>query len=251
MKFIISLIIALSSVLSAKPEKITYLASDGLQVTADLYREHSDTETPMIILFHQARSSRGEYREIAPKLVAMGFNCLAVDQRSGKTNGVANETNKMAKAAGKPTNFLDALPDLEASIKQVNKSYATGPVIIWGSSYSSSLVLKMAGDQPDIASGVLAFSPGEYFSSEGRNYIKASAAKIKAPVFITSAKSESGSWKSIFDAIPADGKVSFLPKGKGKHGSSALNEDVKAHKEYWVAVESFLAQWKPSTTNAK
>ena len=251
MKSLILLIVALPSILFAKPEKITFFAADGLQVTSDLYRANSDMNTPMIVLFHQAQSSRGEYREIAPKLVAMGFNCLAVDQRSGKANGVINETNKAAKAAGKPTSYLDALPDLEAAIKQVKKAYATGPVIIWGSSYSSSLVLKMAGDQPDISSGVLAFSPGEYFSSAGRHYIKSSAAKIKVPVFITSAKSESASWKSIFNAIPAEGKVSFLPTGKGKHGSSALNVDVKSNKEYWAAVENFLAKWKPSKANAK
>ena len=46
---------------------------------------------PVLVLFHQAGWSRGEYREIAPKLNELGYICLAIDQRSGKgVNGVAN-----------------------------------------------------------------------------------------------------------------------------------------------------------------
>ena len=37
-----------------------------------------------IVMFHQAGWSRGEYREIAPKLVAKGYRVLAVDQRAGR-----------------------------------------------------------------------------------------------------------------------------------------------------------------------
>jgi len=40
---------------------------------------------PLILLFHQACSNRGEYATIAPMLVRLGFAALAVDQRSGGT----------------------------------------------------------------------------------------------------------------------------------------------------------------------
>jgi len=44
---------------------------DGLKITADLYMKSSDKAQPFIVLCHQAGWSRGEYREIAPKLNAI------------------------------------------------------------------------------------------------------------------------------------------------------------------------------------
>jgi predicted alpha/beta hydrolase len=86
-------LVFIGTILSAQAEKITFPAADGLEVTADLYRASEDLATPMIVLFHQAGFSRGEYLQIAPRLGGMGFNCLAVDQRSGKaTAGVTDET---------------------------------------------------------------------------------------------------------------------------------------------------------------
>jgi hypothetical protein len=80
-------------------KKITFKASDGLQITADLYILNP-SENSFIILFHQARWSRGEYLEIAPKLNKLGFNCMAVDQQSGgEINNIVNETH------GYTTNF--------------------------------------------------------------------------------------------------------------------------------------------------
>lgn len=75
-------------------DTINFEAKDGLIVTADLFAPHPN-ETPFIILFHQAQWSRGEYIEIAPKLNKMGFNCMAVDLRSGgNVNDITNETNQ-------------------------------------------------------------------------------------------------------------------------------------------------------------
>lgn len=238
-------LVLVGTILSAQAEKITFPAADGLVVTADLYRASEDLATPMIVLFHQAGFSRGEYLQIAPRLVGMGFNCLAVDQRSGNaTAGVTNETAARAKSEGKATGFLDAVPDLEAAIAKAKSTYTNGAVIIWGSSYSSSLVIKLAGEQPAIANGVLAFSPGEYFSSESATLIRTAAAGVIVPTFITSAKNEASSWQAIFEAIPAEGKVSFLPTTGGRHGSSTLNANVAEREEYWTAVSGFLSQFQ-------
>lgn len=77
---------------SSTKETISFPSKDGLEITADVYFT-GDKSKPWILLCHQARWSRGEYNEIAPKLNALGFNCLATDQRSGKeVNGVTNET---------------------------------------------------------------------------------------------------------------------------------------------------------------
>ena len=100
---------------AAEPESLSFLTADGLEISADLYRVSEDRATLFIVLFHQAGWSRGEYREIAPRLNALGFHCMAVDQRSGGgVNDVANETARRAAAEGLGTSYLDALPDLAA-----------------------------------------------------------------------------------------------------------------------------------------
>jgi len=225
---------------AASVSTITFPTTDNLTVTADLYWT-GDATKPFIILFHQARYSRGEYLEIAPKLNVLGYNCLAVDQRSGKAvNGITNETAKAAKAAGLSTNYPDAYPDLEAALSYVVATYAPKKLIAWGSSYSSSLVLVLASEHPDEIAAVLSFSPGEYFQLDGK-LIADYAKNITQPVFITSAKFEEKGWRAIADQITSAGSVFFVPQASGMHGSSTLNDNVSGHEEYWVAVEQFLA----------
>ena len=224
-------------------KQIEFDSSDGLKITADLYMKYDDKNKPFILLCHQAGWSRGEYREIAPKLNEMGFNCMAIDQRSGKgINGVSNETAGRAKAAKKSDTYVDAEPDIIAAAKYAKENYANGKLILWGSSYSSALVIRISGEHPELADGTLSFAPGEYFGRFGKSgdWISQSAKKIKSPVFITSAKNEYKNWKSIFDAIQADGKVKFLPKTKGNHGSRALWKQFDDSPAYWEATEDFL-----------
>lgn len=228
---------------AATVSTVTFPTTDNLTVTADLYWT-GDATKPFIILFHQARYSRGEYLEIAPKLNALGYNCLAVDQRSGSAaNGITNETAKAAKAAGLSTNYPDAYPDLEAALAYVVATYAPNRLIVWGSSYSSSLVLVLASEHPDEISAVLSFSPGEYFKLDDKK-IADYAKNITQPVFITSAKSEEKDWRPIADQITSAGSVFFVPQASGQHGSSTLNNNVSGHEEYWAAVEQFLASLK-------
>ncbi|KZS41634.1 hypothetical protein AWE51_19740 [Aquimarina aggregata] len=237
MKHLLTSVLLFLTIYSYSQQKVEYDAKDGITITADLYdAKGSDA---FIILFHQAGWSRGEYKEIAPKLNALGYKCLAVDQRSGGgVNGVQNETNALAKKKGKKTAYVDAFQDLEASVAYVKKTYKPKKLIIWGSSYSSALVLKYAGDYPDAIDAALSFSPGEYFGD--KKFITKSASHIKAPVFITSAQNEKESWSGIYDVIPSNKKQSFLPKTKGNHGARALWDKFPDSKEYWAAVKGFL-----------
>ncbi len=240
------LLLVAPAAMAAGPETVTFPSADGLTITADLYTPHEDSATPFIVLFHQAGWSRGEYREIAPRLNSLGFNCLAVDQRSGgEVNGVDNETVKRAEAAGKGVTYLDALPDLEAALVWVRKDHARGKVIAWGSSYSASLVLWIAGNKPALADAVLAFSPGEYFAREGKpeTWVKDAAAKIAVPVFITSTRDEQPMVAPIFAAIPLGKKIAYLPASEGNHGSRALWKKFKDSSGCWEAVTAFLSQF--------
>ena len=228
-------------------------SADGLQVTADLYfTKESNTDTPLIVLCHQAGWSRGEYREIAPRLNTLGFNCVAIDQRSGGTiNRVANLTHMKAVAQSKTANFVTAEQDIVAAVKWVKSKHGTGKVLLWGSSYSAALVLRIAGERPDLVDGVLAFAPGEYFTrfDKPKDWIATSAKKISVPVFVTSAKDEANSWAAIYDAIPGESKTKFIPKTAGNHGSRALWRKFPDSAAYWTSVQEFLGQYakpKPS-----
>ena len=219
-------------------ETITFKSSDGISITADLFIAH-EASAPFIILYHQAGYSRGEYRSIAPKLNAMGFNCLAVDQRSGdQVNGVINETHKVAIAEKLPTEYLDAIPDMEAAYLYVKYSIKPDKIILWGSSYSSSILFYMGSEHHKNLSGILCFAPGNYFKINNKE-LKTFAAKITCPVFVTSAKSEYKNWKGIYEAVKSD-KSNFLPETEGKHGSKALWNNNPSHQAYWAAVSKFL-----------
>lgn len=223
-------------------QTITFASLDSLPVTADTYLAH-DTDAPLIVLFHQAGWSRGEYREIAPKLNQLGFNCLAVDLRSGGgVRGVANQTAAAASDAGYSTTYLDALPDMIASLRYARSRFKPKQIVAWGSSYSASLVLKVAGDEPALVDGVLAFAPGEYFASLGKpdNWIRTSALHIKSPTFITSARNEKPAWAPIFEVIPIEQRTSYLPITSGNHGSRALWKKFADSDGYWSAVRIFL-----------
>ena len=246
------LLMATASFASAIPsiaETITFKSSDDLLITADSYSPHTSNTTPLIVLFHQAGSSRGEYNEIAPRLNKLGFNCIAVDLRSGEySRGKDNETAIRAGNKNLDTSYAGALPDIIAALKYARKQYSNSKVIAWGSSYSASLVLKVAGDQPELVDGVLAFSPGEYFSHLGKSktWIRDSARNIKVPTFITSSKNEAGDWSPIYDVIDAANRHSFIPETAGKHGSKALWKKYADSQAYWDAVTKFLDDFKVS-----
>jgi alpha-beta hydrolase superfamily lysophospholipase len=235
-------------------QTVTFDSLDGVKVTADLYAGSSD-ENPFIVLCHQAGWSRGEYREIAPKLQQAGFNCLAIDQRSGKKdlyNKVANQTVLAATKAGKATEFTDAEQDIVAALRWARTKQAKGKVILWGSSYSAALSLRIAGERPDLVDGVMAFAPGEYFERFGKpaTWIQSSAKKIQAPAFVTSAKNEFPRWEKIFNAIPGQQKAKFVPTTKGNHGSRALYKQFDDSDAYWTAVAKFLNNYADDSASA-
>ncbi len=249
-RFILLIIIFSSSILPyhihAQKTTIQFMTNDKVAVTADLYTPNPAT-APFIILFHQATYSRGEYLEIAPKLTAMGFNCMAVDLRSGgDVNGVENKTFRYADSLKMQTRYVDAYTDMRAALSYAKRKFPGAKIILFGSSYSAALAIKLASDFPDGVSGVVAFSPGEYFSKFGwsRDIIQTSASRIKCPVFITSAREEQESWQKIYDAIPVQGKVAFAPQGNGKHGAKTLWAVFPENTEYWTALKNFLNRFK-------
>ncbi len=224
-------------------ETLVLKADDGLEITADMYASAHD-EAAWIVVAHQAGSSRGEYREIAPRLQKLGYNVLSLDQRAGRDfANVPNETAQRAVDAGLSTSYMDALPDIVAGLTYA-RSQTSASVFIWGSSYSAALALVLAGQQPSLIDGALAFSPGEYLSGQS---VAEAAASIEVPIFITSAASETGQWSAIYHAVPGSAKTAFRPQQGGVHGSSSLIPSRNPNAEdYWQAVEAFLSKFSPS-----
>ncbi len=236
------LIFFLSSIIvTAQPQEYTtinFTGRDSVRITADFYSADNKS-APAILLFHQFKASRGEYRDIAPVLTAMGFNCFAFDTRAGGTdywNSVENETSKNSPDVGR--NFLAAYPDLLSAYDYVKEQGYTGKIIIWGSSFSSVLVLKFASEHADKIAGVLSFSPGEYIDGQ-KGIVAEWAGKIKnLPIFIACGATESPRSKPIFENIPSKEKLFYVPT-IGRHGSSILLDDAKN----WRPVKAFLKRF--------
>ncbi len=219
---------------AAHAAPVTFSADDGVTVHAD-YQGQGDRA--LIVLFHQAGSNLHEYDPIVPRLHELGFDTLAVSQRSGGARfGGVNDT---ADRVGGDPDYLAAYPDMEAALAFARGK--SGRVAVWGSSYSSALVFKLAAEHPNGVVGVLSFSPGEYFGAAFS--VSDAAGQIKVPVFVTSASDagEIAAAKAIVAAVP-EGATQFVPK-HGVHGSSTLRDDQNPNGavENWAAVEAFLA----------
>ena len=226
-------LVAISAPAAAAPAPVLLKAADGVIVHGAYYK--APAPKALILLFHQAGSSKDEYATIAPRLVEAGFSAMAIDQRSG---GDLFGPNQTAAALGHKADYLEARPDLEAAIRWGEARKL--PVILWGSSYSSSLVFLAAADHPELKA-VLAFSPGEYF--DNKNMVKQAAAKVRVPIYVTSANDpeEIAAAKSILAASPAAVKVQTVPK-VGVHASSTLlpARNPKGAAANWPPVLAFL-----------
>lgn len=213
---------------------INFMADDGLTVSGRFYR--ATPPKALILLFHQANSSKDEYSTIAPKLVEKGFSALAIDQRSGGTMFGKNMT---ASRVQSPATYGDARHDLEAALAWGRSMNL--PIIIWGSSYSSALVFELAAKHPADVSAILAFSPGEYVGPG--NPVAAAATKVRVPVYVSvgSNPDEVREARPIFEAVGAKLKTLYVPKS-GVHGSSTLIPDRNpgGAVDNWASVERFL-----------
>lgn len=230
---------------AAAPRPVALKAADGVTVYGTYYPTPGHPKA-ILLLFHQAGSSKGEYAAIAPRLVHEGYAALAIDQRSGGGLYGPNRTATQVagSAKGKDADYLSVLPDMEAALDWAKARNA--PVILWGSSYSASLVFLLAASAGDRVAGVIAFSPGEYFNDKAM--VERAAAKVTVPVFVDSASNadEIAEAKAIVSATASTDRQQYIPKN-GVHGSSTLNatKNPGGADENWQAVLSFLKRVAP------
>lgn len=235
MRFLFIVLLMIPAMSEAQ-QTVTFSSTDGLLITADLYLQ--DKSLPYIILYHQANFSRGEYKETAPKLMKLGYNCLAVDLRSGnEVNYIQNETAARAREKNLPVEYLDAEKDMLSAIEYVRKQ-TKEKIVLLGSSYSASLALKIAKGN-NIVNAIVAFSPGEYFQQ--RLVLKTALAKLDKPIFIASTTNEHPFIKEMMSGVSDNLITWWTPsKGSGIHGSKALWHASPGNDECWMSLLMFF-----------
>ena len=238
---VISLLLAANAI--AKPEQVSFEAADGVRVFGDIYRSAEGQSAPTILLFHQAGGdARGEYTNIAIRLMENGYNVLAIDQRSGGDQfGGVNRT--MAGLERQDYGYCEAYPDLEAALGFARDEGFDGRLAIWGSSYSAALVFQLGARNGAEVDAVLGFSPASgapLADCALLPYLE----QLEMPVLALRPQREFEieSVQAQMKEFEAHGIQTYVAD-PGVHGSSMLNADrVGASTEAaWTVVLDFLA----------
>ena len=225
--------------------ELSFSSEDKTMVSAYWQTSTKPKISPTIVLFHQASASaRGEYKDIYPKLVSEGFNVLMVDLRSGGSKfGGINKTVKQLN--NKKFSYCEAYPDMSATLSWLKTQNLSGPVVVWGSSYSAGLAFKLTAENKDI-DGVLGFSPASGKPMQGcrpDGYLEKIA--VPAIAFRPASEMEYGSVKAQADIFKTH-DIPYVSIKDGVHGSSMLVEERTKHnmQHAWHQVLTFLSQFK-------
>ncbi|MDD4384942.1 MAG: alpha/beta fold hydrolase [Bacteroidales bacterium] len=221
-------------------QTVRFTAADGVEITADHYV--ISTQKPYLILLHQEGLSRGEYREIAPKLANLGFNCLSIDLRMGdESKFVKNQTFIDAQSKAIPVSMVDVQKDIQAAIDFV-AARSQQPIILIGSSYSASLALIEATKNFKVKA-VVAFSPKEFLNENLS--VKDSINNIYVPILALSTRLEYSEMSELLRDVRKKHLTLFKPsQGEGAHGVQALWASNPNSKEYWMVLTQFFSQLK-------
>src|SRR3546814_18364573 len=92
-------------------------------------------------------------RRSSDLLVAAGYSALAIDARAGGDMYGHNET---VERMGGSKPYEEAIDDLDGAVRWARPIGL--PVVLWGSSYSASLVILVASSYPEMVKAVLSFS---------------------------------------------------------------------------------------------
>lgn len=234
-RFIAFALIAMLGGNAFAAESVTLHTSDQVTVYGTLSEARADNDK-VLLLFHQAHASRHEYDSLIARFNQLGYDTLAIDQRSG--GQLFGGQNQTVAALGKSADYLQAAPDLDAALAWArDRHYAT--VVAVGSSYSSALVILLAARHPPGLTAIASFSPGEYF--DDKNLIKTAAAKVTVPFYITTDPAEADNVTEVLRNAHGDNIVHYQPEA-GVHGASTLVEarDPAGHAANLKSFEDFL-----------
>lgn len=227
----------------AAPTEVRSRIDDTLSVVADVHRARVAADGPVVLLFHQGGgSARGEYRAITPRLVAAGYHVVAADVRGGGDRfGVPSR----APAVDSTFSYCHALAEVEAAMDLTRGEELTGPLALWGSSYTAALVLQAAARRSADVRAVLAFSPASGPPMRGCEPAAFIAPLVRAgvPALVLRPRVELADTGRLaaLEAMRRDGAAVHIAE-RGVHGSSMLDaERTRASTEpEWSVVLAFL-----------
>jgi len=236
LRFISFALFVLVGITSFSQDEVSFKTTDSLTIYATDY--FVSPENPYIILLHQENYSRGEYKDIALKLVKLNYNCLAIDLRiGGSVNGITNETTSEIHQKGLYPTYLDALNDINAAITYI-QTRSKKKVILFGSSFSGSLAM-IEAQKDTMVKAVIAFSPGEYFLPQFN--VENALAGFSKPILAACSPNEYSYVKELLSKVPTKNKTIFKASGKENvHGASALWDNSPSKNEYWLALYMFF-----------
>ncbi|MCQ2606894.1 MAG: alpha/beta hydrolase [Bacteroidales bacterium] len=243
MKKLFAIVLSLCFVFTVWGQKIvTFTAADGLSITADVY-ETFEPSNKYMLLFHQAECSRGEFQQIAKRLVKLDYNCVAVDLRYGnEVNFINNETAMLAKSGNYAVSMLDCEKDILAAINYVRSENPNAELFLLGSSFSGSLCLKVAVDSSSLFKAVIAYSPGEYFGEMSMaEYVK----PLQIPLYVACNRNEYSYVSAMVKDVATKKKVVFRPeKNTKEHGAKSLWWESDGNESFWLSLLFFLKDFK-------
>jgi alpha-beta hydrolase superfamily lysophospholipase len=229
----------------ADTESVTMQTTDGITVHGEIYTAPGVAKSaPLILLFHQGGGdSRGEYAPLVPRLLAEGYNLVAIDQRRGGDR-FDGDNRTLAGVGEAEYSYCDVMPDLEAALDYARERGFDGPTAAWGSSYSAALVFRLASARDDEIDAIVAFSPASGEPMAGCMPEDVSA-DVRQPVLALRPAREMQvpyvpGQMSLFEE---QGHRTYVAD-PGVHGSSMLNEArVGASVDAtWAVVLGFLRE---------
>jgi alpha-beta hydrolase superfamily lysophospholipase len=223
-------------------KEVQWKTSDQVTVYGDHYPASHPPGRALLILIHQGDgSAKGDYGPIIPRLLKEGFEVLAIDSRlGGDLFGAANRT--VSRNPAKDWKYCDAYPDLVTALDYAKALIPRRRVIVWGSSYSATLALRLAAERPSDFSAVLAFSPASG-PPMGECQPVPYAAQVTMPALVVRPRAELdvAMRREDFEAFRKQGHQTLVAN-PGAHGSSALVAE-RTHGgvgETWKAVLDFF-----------
>lgn len=240
--------------LASVPALFAQPASREIRFTAGPHTIHADIHlatgpgAALLLLFHQGGGdARGEYADITPRLTAAGYHVMAVDIRGG---GTRFGTGHRGPAVDERFSYCDAVIEVEAALDAARAEGFTGPLVLWGSSYSAALVMQVGVRRAREVRAVLAFSPATGAPMAGCDPAPTVARLLEAriPVLAIRPRGETASdlVRAQLAAFESAGLPMYVPD-VAAHGSSILSaaragSDVTPQ---WNRVLEFLRRAVP------
>ncbi len=144
------------------------LRTDVVLTTTDRVRVHGTyVATPGavgrgLILLHQMRHERSDWKAFAEQARAAGFHSLAIDLRGHGRSTQTADGRALSLASFRNADFAAMINDVEAAAKYLRERPDVDHARLYlvGASIGANLALAFAAAHPDVVKGVVLLSPG-------------------------------------------------------------------------------------------